>query len=79
MRLRLKVNQNGGKDGLSGGTLASSATLHPPHAEHEGGSSSQPEMAKALKETALVQGTRWLGVTPVLQPTELALFVVEPK
>jgi hypothetical protein len=31
------------------------------------------------RETASVQGTRWLGVTPLLQPSELALFVVEPK
>jgi hypothetical protein len=32
-----------------------------------------------LRETASVQGARWLGVTPLLQPSELALFVVEPK
>jgi hypothetical protein len=32
-----------------------------------------------LKATTSVQGTHWLGVTPLLQPTELALFVVEPK
>jgi hypothetical protein len=32
-----------------------------------------------LKATASVQGAGWLGVTPLLQPSELALFVVEPK
>ena len=32
-----------------------------------------------LRETASVQGARWLGVTPLLGPSDLALFVVEPK
>jgi len=37
------------------------------------------DSAGKLQATASVQGDRWLGSIPELQPNDLALFVVEPK